>query len=113
MNAAPPSISRPVRLRRSQFGPDWVPPEGVVNVGPGSKWKNPFRRADLDALRGEADIERAYQQGGWRQAANLVYREYLKDENLDPTELRGKDLVCTCKPDEPCHADVLLELANR
>jgi len=26
-------------------------------------------------------------------------------------ELRGKDLVCWCAP-EPCHADVLLELAN-
>jgi hypothetical protein len=26
-------------------------------------------------------------------------------------ELRGKDLVCHCAP-EPCHADVLLELAN-
>jgi hypothetical protein len=27
--------------------------------------------------------------------------------------LRGKDLACWCKLDEPCHADVLLELANR
>jgi hypothetical protein len=26
-------------------------------------------------------------------------------------ELRGKDLVCWCAP-SPCHADVLLELAN-
>lgn len=28
-------------------------------------------------------------------------------------ELRGKDLVCWCPLDQPCHADVLLELANR
>jgi len=26
--------------------------------------------------------------------------------------LRGKDLLCWCKPGTPCHADVLLELAN-
>jgi hypothetical protein len=26
--------------------------------------------------------------------------------------LRGKNLACWCKPGEPCHADVLLELAN-
>ena len=26
--------------------------------------------------------------------------------------LRGRDLVCYCEPDEPCHADVLLRLAN-
>ena len=31
----------------------------------------------------------------------------------DVTELRGKDLACWCPLDQPCHADVLLELANR
>ena len=28
-------------------------------------------------------------------------------------ELAGKDLVCWCPLDKPCHADILLELANR
>lgn len=28
-------------------------------------------------------------------------------------ELRGRDLACFCALDAPCHADVLLELANR
>lgn len=27
--------------------------------------------------------------------------------------LRGKNLACWCKPNDPCHADVLLELANK
>lgn len=27
-------------------------------------------------------------------------------------ELRGHDLCCWCKPGQPCHADVLLQLAN-
>jgi hypothetical protein len=27
-------------------------------------------------------------------------------------ELRGKDLACWCRLDQPCHADVLIELAN-
>ena len=27
-------------------------------------------------------------------------------------ELRGKNLACFCKPGTPCHADVLLEIAN-
>jgi Domain of unknown function (DUF4326) len=27
--------------------------------------------------------------------------------------IRGKDLACYCPLDQPCHADVLLELANR
>jgi len=29
------------------------------------------------------------------------------------TELAGKDLACWCQLGQPCHADVLLELANR
>lgn len=28
-------------------------------------------------------------------------------------ELRGQDLACWCRLDQPCHADVLLEFANR
>lgn len=27
-------------------------------------------------------------------------------------ELAGRDLACWCRPDQPCHADVLIELAN-
>jgi hypothetical protein len=27
-------------------------------------------------------------------------------------ELAGKDLACWCRPTDPCHADVLLEIAN-
>jgi len=35
-------------------------------------------------------------------------------ENYEPqlAELRGKNLACWCKPGDPCHADVLIELAN-
>ena len=28
------------------------------------------------------------------------------------TELRGRDLACYCPLDRPCHADVLLAVAN-
>jgi hypothetical protein len=31
---------------------------------------------------------------------------------LDLSALRGKNLACWCKPDESCHADVLLRMAN-
>jgi Domain of unknown function (DUF4326) len=40
----------------------------------------------------------------------------LHAEGLDLATLRrdlaGKDLACWCPLDQPCHADVLLELAN-
>jgi len=32
---------------------------------------------------------------------------------VDIATLRGKNLACWCPLDHPCHADVLLELANR
>ena len=102
---------RPVRLRRAGLGA--LAQDDSVFVGQGSRWANPFKKPDVDTLRGEPDVEAAYQRGGWREAAKLLYREHLKDEGLDPRELRGKDLVCTCKLTDPCHADVLLELANR
>lgn len=28
------------------------------------------------------------------------------------SKIRGKNLACWCRPGDPCHADVLLELAN-
>ena len=31
----------------------------------------------------------------------------------DFANLRGRNLACWSKPDDPCHADVLLDLANR
>jgi hypothetical protein len=103
-------IRRPVRLQRSTIPA--LSHGDAVFVGLGSKWANPFKKPDVDTLRGEPDVEDAYRTGGWREAAKLLYREHLLEAELDPTELRGKDLVCACKLTEPCHADVLLELAN-
>lgn len=34
------------------------------------------------------------------------------DEPPDFAPLRGLDLACWCPLDQPCHADVLLEIAN-
>ena len=37
----------------------------------------------------------------------------LNTSHLDVSELRGKNLMCWCKIGKPCHADVLLAVANR
>jgi Domain of unknown function (DUF4326) len=42
----------------------------------------------------------------WEKYAAGAYKVYLD-------QLRGKDLACWCGPEQPCHADVLLDLANR
>lgn len=40
------------------------------------------------------------------------FREVIAPK-LPTSELRGRNLACWCPLDQPCHADVLLELANR
>lgn len=51
-----------------------------------------------------------------RTAAVSLFREYLDATEIVRTTaarvLRGVDLACWCPLDQPCHADVLLELAN-
>ncbi len=39
--------------------------------------------------------------------ADLQYADRIRNE------LAGSDLACWCPLDQPCHADVLLEIANR
>lgn len=52
-----------------------------------------------------------------RGAAIASFRDWLtSDEGAEMREwvrrtLKGKDLVCWCSP-KPCHAEVLLEIAN-
>jgi hypothetical protein len=44
------------------------------------------------------------------------YREELLKDPIrlfKAQELKGWNLMCWCRQDEPCHADVLLEVANR
>ena len=48
--------------------------------------------------------------------AGSLQRYWLHAQGFDLTtlqqDLAGKDLACWCPLDQPCHADVLLEVAN-
>lgn len=44
-------------------------------------------------------------------ARHLTSRRHFVLASL--AELRGMDLACWCAPSDACHADLLLELANR
>jgi hypothetical protein len=54
-------------------------------------------------------------EDGTREEVIAKYREWLLAQTelvaAAKAELRGCDLGCWCAP-EPCHADVLLEIAN-
>lgn len=88
----------PSRLQRSRRRGYRIPP-GARYVGRPSRWGNPFR-APYEYTRAEAlRLFRIYALDGRRGYDWLA-------------PLVGRDLVCWCRLDEPCHADVLLELAN-
>jgi hypothetical protein len=75
-------------------------PEGAVYVGRPSAWGNPYTGPDaVERYRGWAEA-----QARWARA------EVLASWWL--TAIEDRDLVCWCPLDQPCHADVLLDLAN-
>ena len=104
----------PIRIQRKRTK-GWRMPEGAVYVGRPSRFGNPFtgdkavalfRRWLTGALSQREFIQRK-DDGSWALYSDrkLIAHEIEK--------LRGKDLTCWCPLDQPCHADVLLDLANK
>jgi hypothetical protein len=83
----------------------WRMPPNCVKVDRTTKWGNPFKVGNP----GISTPEDAVRQ--FREVFTAATMEYVLSFELD--ELRGKDLACWCKIGAPCHADVLLELANQ
>ena len=84
----------------------WRLPADAVNVARPGVWGNPFRIGDVvDESTVIADRDEAVRLYRDRVAGPPAGRSY--------EELRGRDLACWCPLDGPCHADVLLERANR
>ena len=110
----------PIRVRRKRTK-GYRMPANTVSVCRPSRFGNPFSVAKLKDLGYEGtDLElqqrcvdafRAWLcgEGDWQgeeaDNARTVLLEGLKS-------LRGKNLACFCKLGDPCHADVLLEMAN-
>ena len=105
-----------IQLRRTK---GWRKPEGAVVVARPSAWGNPFAPGGIyrfETLNGTfAGVVRD------KVHAASLFREWAKysdSENgrafrdLARAELAGKDLACWCPLDQPCHGDVLLDIAN-
>lgn len=117
----------PERIQRRRTK-GWRMPEGTVYVGRGSKWGNPFVvgehlrvRTPFDAMGGVMDARLAVDMYrillGWRSVP-ITSGFVTLPMAWAARELRGKNLACWCPLTDaqgnhvPCHADVLLELAN-
>lgn len=104
----------PARIQRRRTA-GWRMPAGAVYVGRPTRWGNPYRPGEHHHVRAGAGD---YTEEVVRDAAHAVrlYRRWLftQARSLDLVPLLGgRDLVCWCPLDAPCHADVLLDLANR
>ena len=107
---------QPKRIQRKRTK-GWRLPEGAIVVTRPTKYGNPIKCKDravaVDGYRAWVAREIAMQEANGN-------KPWSRDEAADRlplladvlAELGGHDLCCWCPLDGPCHADVLLELAN-
>jgi len=69
-----------------------------------TRWGNPFTAADAGSRAASVVAFRGL-------LASPSRRGYPSDEEIR-AHLAGRDLACWCAVGQPCHADVLLEIAN-
>jgi len=131
-------MTTPQRIQRRRVK-GWRMPEGALSVSRPSKYSNPFRVSPLGGTvyglpwfearevwgrqpkREEYSLYISGAGEGWSGAAEAVrlFRTLLTVRQRDEHErlakwlapLVGHDLACWCPVGQPCHADVLLELA--
>jgi hypothetical protein len=133
---------KPKRIQRKRTK-GWKKPPNTVNITRPGKWGNPFklmgdmiycdashRRTLLSKyvlandryypIKDKAlfDIIRFYKQWINRRLPAHFYDGHgivIPPPSIEEIqrELRGKNLMCFCKESDPCHGDILLEIANR
>jgi len=111
----------PKRIQRKRTK-GWKMPPNTEYVGHPTIWGNPFQLscAMTDGMKASlvkkyegallartndrAELEQWFRAHGWQGMVPIG--------SEISSWLRGKNLACWCPLDQPCHADVLLELAN-
>ena len=116
----------PVRIQRRRTR-GWRSHANAIYVGRPSLWASPIRVHRLGSAWavtpawGDRLLTKTRTRREAHATAVALYRELLEADERpwwfnarreDVAALAGKDLMCWCPPDLPCHADVLLELAN-
>ena len=112
-------MSEPQRIQRRR-AKGWRMPEGALYVGRPTKWGNPFRIYAEQIVVTDDGRDWYCPEGAQQGAVDLfalhigpmgIY-EYDDDRLAELRALAGRDFACWCPLDQPCHADVLLEIAN-
>ena len=80
-----------------------------IGVGAPFRFDSQGKLRATKSLRAVPDAETSV--GFFRAWINSRHGSAMK--NAAREYLRGKDLCCWCPLDKPCHADVLIEVANK
>jgi hypothetical protein len=103
----------PIRVRRSRSR-GWRKPPWTVNVARPGRFGNPFVEGKPAQCVPEPWLGVVARD---KADAARLHREWIDTCGLPPgcdlETLRGRNLMCWCPLDGPCHADYLLTLANR
>lgn len=102
---------KPHRVQRNRTK-GYKLPRNTIYVGRPTIWGNPFTAHDKE-WEGETVEPRTLvllYEILMKETFPTGKRDRLFREFLEP--LRGKNLACWCALDQPCHADVLLRIAN-
>lgn len=107
----------PIRVQRKRTK-GWIMPENTVYVGRPTRWGNPITPESYWAAGYSGSLSTALHHCIEGYRAWLVGERHWSHSSPMPappdlTPLRGKNLACWCSLDHPCHADVLLEIANQ
>ena len=82
-------------------------PAGAIYVGRPSKWGNPF--SHRPSKYGDVILVESREEAIVSYFEMIAFMPHFIQQIRE--ELKGKDLVCWCAP-QPCHADILLRIAN-
>lgn len=104
----------PKRIQMSRQRP-WRAenPDAVIVARP-SKWGNPFKVGAPVMIESDWRSDRLTIEYDMTPtlAVELFRQRFIHDAREIRAELAGRDLACWCPLDQPCHADVLLQIAN-
>ena len=111
-------LEQPKRIQRKRTK-GWRMPENTVYVGRGSRWGNPYQ-IGVDGTAEECvqkyiKYHLPYTHRGEPVHETKTHDLYISEANINDIKisLGGKNLACWCNENETCHADFLLEAANK
>ena len=111
------TLSTPIRVQlKREKG--WRLPEGVHIADRRTVFGNPFKVWRARGAWFVEDVIEGEIGPYWTEEEALavslaLYREYLHDHPEIVELARGKSLACWCRIGRPCHADILIDIANR